>query len=666
MTNRLPRISLLLGSLLLVINSPTFAQETISTAKDGWNFNLPAEELAALCDASISAAETAFSAIENATSVATLDNVFGAYDAMLVSVAPVRHTYYLSAVHPDADIRETAQACSQKLSNFSSSHSLSRGFYERVASIDASDLSAREIKMIEERLRMARQSGVDRDETVRERVHQLKREITEIGDKFDKIIQEDTRYVAATLAELDGLPQDYIDSHPADDKGVIQISTNTPDMNPVLSYAHSDDLRRRLYTVSRSRGAPDNGEILKQLVSKRHELARLLDYENYAEMAMDGLMIENPENAERFLAEIGAALKEPVRREKDVLLQRLKQINPEATEVQSWQKSYLSNLISQEDYALDAQEVRQYFRFSKVQDGIFQLTEDLFDVEIVPWDTEVWHESVTAWEIRRDGKPISRFYLDLHPRENKYQHAAQWTLRSGLKDGQLPLSGLATNFPEGLMEHSQVTTFLHEFGHLLHNTFSGTQKWSNISGMSMERDFVEAPSQMLEEWVWDYETLSKFATNDADEVIPEALVEKMVNARYFGTATGTANQIYYANISLSFYKTEPSEFDPQEITKSLNDQYAPFPFVEGTHFYANFGHLNGYSSNYYIYQWSLAIATELFSRFEESGLRNEVVAQQYRDQVLGAAGSKPARDFVEDFLGRPFSTQAYIDFLTDL
>jgi thimet oligopeptidase len=666
MTNSLTRISLLLVPLLPFFSFPAFAQEQISTAKDGWYFNLPAEELVALCEATISTAETAFAAIETETSVATLENVFGAYDAMLVSIAPVSHTYYLSAVHPHADIREAAQACSQKLSSFSNSHSLSRGFYERVASIDTRELSAAEIKMVEERLRMARQSGVDRDESVRERVRQLKREITEIGDNFDKTIREDTRYVATTLAELDGLPQDYIDSHPADANGVIQISTNTPDMNPVLNYARSDELRKRLYTASRSRGAPANTEILKQLVSKRHQLAQLLGYENYAEMAMDGLMIENPENAERFLTEIGAALKEPVRREKGILLQRLRQISPEATEVQSWQRSYLSRLISQEDYALDAQEVREYFHFSKVQDGIFQLTEDLFDVEIVPWDTEVWHESVTAWEVRRDGKPISRFYLDLHPRENKYQHAAMWGLRTGLKDGGLPVSGLATNFPEGLMEHGQVTTFLHEFGHLLHNTFSGTQKWSDISGMSMERDFVEAPSQMLEEWVWDYDTLSKFATNDADEVIPKALVEKMVNARYFGTATGTANQIYYANISLSFYKTEPSEFEPLEMVKSLNAQYAPFPFVEGTHFYANFGHLNGYSSNYYIYQWSLAIATELFSRFEDAGLRNEVVAQQYRDQVLGAAGSKPAKDFVEDFLGRPFSTQAYIDFLTDL
>jgi thimet oligopeptidase len=653
-------------ALVLSVYTPAIAQGQTSVAKETWDFNLPADELTSLCEATLSAAEAAFIAIEKDTSVATLESVFGAFDAVLTDLQPIQHTNYLSNVHPSVDIREAAQACSRDLANFRNSHSLSRKFYERIAAIDTSDLSAAEIKMIEDRLRNSRLSGVDRDDATRERVGQLKREITEIGNAFDNTIREDVRYVDTNLAELDGLPQDYIDNHPADENGVIRISTNTPDLNPVLSYSRNDDLRRRLFIASNNRGMPANTENLKQLISKRYELAQLLGYETYAAMAMDGLMIQNPENAERFLRDIGAALEVPVKNELDVLLQRLRVIDPVATRVEAWQRGYLSNLIRQEDYALDSQEVRQYFRFSKVQNGIFQLTEDLFDVEIIPWETETWHESVSSWEIRRSGEPISRFYLDLHPRDGKYQHAAQWSLRRGLKEGQIPVSALATNFPNGLMEHRQVTTFLHEFGHLLHNTFAGTQSWLSISGMSMERDFVEAPSQMLEEWVWDYDSLSKFATNDAGEVIPRTLVDKMANARYFGRATGTAMQIYFANISLNFYQTPPSEFEPLPLTKSLSAQYSPYPYVEGTHFYAAFGHLNGYSSNYYIYQWSLAIATEMFSRFQQAGLRDEKVAHDYRDKVLGSAGSRPANEFVEDFLGRTFSTQAYIDFLTTL
>jgi thimet oligopeptidase len=182
----------------------------------------------------------------------------------------------------------------------------------------------------------------------------------------------------------------------------------------------------------------------------------------------------------------------------------------------------------------------------------------------------------------------------------------------------------------------------------------------------MERDFVEAPSQMLEEWIWDLDTLQSFATNEAGEPIPAALVEKMNRARYFTTAMNTAQQIFYANISLAFYSTDPAELNLLESLQSLQAKYSPYPYADGTYFYNNFGHLNGYSSNYYIYQWSLAIATDLFSRFEAEGMTNTQVAKQYRDTILGAAGSRPAAQFVEDFLGRPFSTQAYIDLLSNL
>ena len=189
------------------------------------------------------------------------------------------------------------------------------------------------------------------------------------------------------------------------------------------------------------------------------------------------------------------------------MLARQQKIDPKAQQVNVWQTSYLENLIRQEDYSLDSKEVRQYFKYDKVRTGIFQLTEDLFGVQIRPWKTDTWHDDVESYEMLENGQIIGRFYMDNHPRADKYKHAAHWTLRSGIKDKQIPMSGLAQNFPKGLMEHGQVETFLHEFGHLIHNMFSGTQPWFNTTGMSMERDFVEAPSQMLEEWIWDYDTL---------------------------------------------------------------------------------------------------------------------------------------------------------------
>jgi len=184
--------------------------------------------------------------------------------------------------------------------------------------------------------------------------------------------------------------------------------------------------------------------------------------------------------------------------------------------------------------------------------------------------------------------------------------------------------------------------------------------------MSMERDFVEAPSQMLEEWIWDQQTLQNFATNDDGEAIPETLINKMNSARNFTKAMGTAQQLFYSNISLFYYSTNPDEIDLLTVLRDLQEKYSPYPYADGTYFYNNFGHLNGYSSNYYIYQWSLAIATDLFSRFKDEGLNNAEVSKEYRTKILGSAGSKPADEFIEDFLGRPFSTDAYIELLTNL
>ena len=434
-----------------------------------------------------------------------------------------------------------------------------------------------------------------------------------------------------------------------------------------MQYAHDDNLRKKLYIASKSIGSPSNSQNLLNLIKKRHELANLLGYENYAALAMDGLMIKSPDRANVFLNDLGQAVKKAAKKDISILLKKQKEIDPNSEEVQAWQSSYLSNLIREESYSLDAKEVRTYFHFDKVQNGIFQLTENLFDVKIVPWKTETWHEDVTAWEVRENGLALGRFYLDMHPRPDKYKHAAHWTLRSGLSNSeQIPLSGLATNFPKDYMEHNQVETYLHEFGHLLHNMFSGTQPWLDLTGMSMERDFVEAPSQMLEEWIWDQQTLQNFATNDDGEAIPQTLIDKMNSARNFTKAMGTAQQLFYSNISLFYYSTNPDEIDLLTVLRDLQEKYSPYPYADGTYFYNNFGHLNGYSSNYYIYQWSLAIATDLFSRFKDEGLNNAEVSKEYRTKILGSAGSKPADEFIEDFLGRPFSTDAYIELLTNL
>jgi thimet oligopeptidase len=630
---------------------------------DGIRATATAEQIVSDCNMALNNASAELKALEEQKGQATLTSVYGQYEKIVDALVPIGDVWHIRSVHPDSDVRSAANECSEKQSDFYSQISLSRPVYDRISAIRQGDLSASELFMVQNAIDDFKRSGVDRGDATRKRIRELQKEITAIGNEFDKNIRNDVRSVKVVATELDGLPADYIDAHPADEDGLITITTDYPDIYPVMTYAHSDDLRKRLRVASRSRGYPVNKLILENLIAKRHELASLLGFDSFASLSMSSQMIESPEKAQSFLDSVGGALDKPVQEELEVFLSRLQEDDPSATAVQVWQAGYIQNLLRKEQYALDAQEVREYFRYENVRDGIFSLTEDLFGVEINAWNTETWHEDVETFEIIDNGKLLGRFYMDNHPRADKYQHAAHWTLRSGIKDKRIPMSGLAQNFPKGLMEHSQVETFLHEFGHLLHNMFSGTQSWSSIGGMSMERDFVEAPSQMLEEWIWDYETLKKFATNAAGETIPRELVEKMSQARHFGRATGTATQIYYANLSLNFYSQKPGSFELDDTMQSLARKYAAYPHVPDTHFYANFGHLNGYSSNYYTYQWSLSIATDLFSRFEKEGLRNKDVANEYRRKVLEVGGSKPAAEFVSDFLGRDFTTESYIQSL---
>ena len=641
-------------------------KQTPAMLTGGFNPHLTAAELKSLCERTLADVKAGFKVIEADRSPATLVAVIGAMDKNATKLESVYHTFHMQAVHPDADIRDTATACTEDIEDFLSSVALSRPYFDRVRAIEPTKLTKAEHFMVEEIIRSYKLAGVDKDEDTRARIRSLRRNITEIGNVFDKNIREDVRYVDATLEELDGLPADYLATRPANENGLIRISTDYPDTYPVFTYAHNDSLRARLRIASRSRGYPQNKEVLERLITKRHELANILGFESFAALSMKSRMVDNPTAASNFLASISHALKAPVVREKRILLARLQQIDPQAKEVQAWQVAYLQNLLRQEAYALDSKMVRTYFTYDRVRDGIFRLTEDLFGVEIRPWQTDTWHESVETYEVVEAGQLIGRFYMDNHPRENKYKHAAHWTIRTGIKGSQIPLSALAQNFPKDLMEHAQVETFLHEFGHLIHNMFSGTQTWASIAGMSMERDFVEAPSQMLEEWIWDYDTIKTFAINATGEAIPKDLVAKMNKARHFGAAISTATQIYYARLSLDFYTKEPSSFGLDELMRELEISYSPYPPVEGTHFYANFGHLNGYSSNYYTYQWSLAIATDLFSRFKTEGMRNIDTAKDYRKRVLGAAGSKPAAEFVKDFLGRESTPDAYIKYLSSL
>jgi len=661
----------LLAGLLascLSFASPSSAQ-TGATSTPFWTGMTDAGAFERAMDARLAHARTGLNALVAAKSTRSIANTLRPYDDVLLELDAVSSQAQLvQSVHPDERMRQTAEKVSQKASTLATEISLNRGVFDALSRIDATGSDAETRYYLTRTLRDFRLAGVDKDEATRTRIKELRDELVLVGQDFDRNIRTDLRKVTAqNAAELDGLPQDFISRHKPDASGAIQLTIDYPDSLPVFSFAKNEDLRKRMYMEYNNRGYPKNMEVLDKMIARRAELARLAGFQSWADYITADKMVGSAARASMFIDRIVAASGPKATREYEQLLKRKQQDVPGATLVNAWERSYYAELVRRTNYDFDSQSLRPYFTFDRVKQGLFDVTSKLFGVTYRPLTSApVWDKSVEAYELLENGRVIGRFYLDMHPRPNKYNHAAEFPIRTGVAGRQIPEASLICNLPggepddPGLMTHDDVETFFHEFGHLVHTLVSGRHQWIGIGGISTEQDFVEAPSQMLEEWTRDAKTLQTFARHyQTNEPIPAALVARMRRASEFGKALTVRQQMVYAKLSLSVYDRDPRQVDTTAMVKDLIGRYLPTPYVEGTHFQASFGHLDGYSAVYYTYMWSLVIAKDMFSQFDSGNLLAPPVAAKYRTAVLAPGGSKPAAALVSDFLGRPFDDKAW-------
>ncbi len=488
---------------------------------------------------------------------------------------------------------------------------------------------------------------------------------------------EDTRSIRLENAgELDGLPEDFIASHPPDREGTIVVTTDYPDLFPVLQYAHREDVRRRLSWEHLNRGYPVNMEVLDNLLARRRELAEILDYDSFANYVTEDKMIGSAQSAEAFIDRITALAGSRSEEDYKALLEAKQRDSPEARRLEPWDRLYYTEKVRAAEHDFDSREVRAYFPFEKVLEGLLTITSRLFGVryETVE-DSPVWHESVRVYDVFEGETHLGRIYLDLHPRDAKYTHAASAGVVSGVLGIQLPQNLLMCNFPnpaegEGpaLMDHLQVVTFFHEFGHLIHSILSGQRRWAYNTMSHLEWDFIEAPSQLLEEWTWDAEALQTFARHhELGDPIPAELVDRMRGADALGRGLAVRRQMFLAALSLNYYVRDPEGLDTTAVAKELQRKYDILPWYEGTHFQCNFGHLNGYSAIYYTYMWSLVIAKDLFTRFQAQGsLLDPAEGNRYRRLILAPGSAQSAAELVETFLERPRNFDAYTDWISEV
>lgn len=573
----------------------------------------------------------------------------------------------VSNVNPNPETREAAEKCYGEAQAFLSKLSLDPEVYRALADVPVEGEAGR---ALERQLLAFRLAGVDRDAATRAKLEALKKAMVETGQQFGRNIREGTRTVKAKPKQLAGLPRDFIEAHPPGEDGMVTLTTDYPDYFPVLTYAKDESLRKALTVAFLTRAYPDNGPVLSKLLELRHTYATTLGYASWADYNAQDKMAGSAANIRTFTDQVTKLARPRMEADLAVLLAAKKKASPRAKAIETWDRFYFVEKVRREKYAVDASATRAYFSYSKVLDGILTLFGELFDVRFVKEEgAENWHGTVAKFRMEREGEVLGVFYLDMHPREGKYKHAAMFPLITGLVGGPVPEAALVCNFPNpregsGLMEHGQVVTFFHEFGHLVHHLLARSSKWTNLSGINVEWDFVEAPSQLLEEWAWSAEVLGRFATNAEGEPIPPELVARMRTASEFGKGIHVMRQVFYQSMSFELHAGAPPA-DLVAATRDLQSRFSPYPYQDGTAVYASFGHLDGYSSMYYTYQWSLARAKDVFTRFKQEGLLNKSVAGAYRDAVLQPGGTRPAAELLESFLGRPSNLDAYETWLSE-
>ncbi|WP_375436415.1 M3 family metallopeptidase [uncultured Hymenobacter sp.] len=605
-----------------------------------------------------------------ANTMVALDNLTDDIDRV---AGPINILFNAS---PDSAIRNQAQKSITQISKYGNELALDEKLYQAVKGYsktkEAQALTGARKKFLTETIEDYERNGFALTPEQRKELQKLNDKIGDLSIAFGANIAKDQSFLLVSETDMKGLPDDFKKGRPkAGD--AYRITVDGPTYSTFMKYAESEAMRKQLYVLYNNRAADTNLEVLKQLLIERQKKAQLLGYKTYAAYQTSSRMAKNPEAVWAFETKLVDRVKQKSLQDLDELLtvKRAYLKDPSVKTISPWESSFYNNLLMKDKYQLDAEKVKEYFEVSHVVDGLFQTTQQLFGLKFNEVkEPSVWHKDARMFEVQRDGKLIGRFYIDLFPRENKYYHAACFGVESGkatAKGYQLPTAVLLCNFnaptpgKPALMSHSQVVTFFHEFGHVMHNMVT-TAELSGQSGASVKRDFVEAPSQILENWAWNYDALKTFAKHyQTSEVLPKPLYDKMQAARNVGSGIGASQQIMLGTLDMTLH----DKFDPNgtetttEVVKKLQNQIMPFAYLDGTNFQAAFGHLTGYAAGYYGYMWSKVYAEDMFSVFEKNGVMDQKTGLRYRDMILAKGGTDEEINLVKNFLGREPNQEAF-------
>lgn len=661
--------------LFLAASFAAYAQQAAAPVSDPLHAWVQAKNPAALeawVNQRLAAEKADIDKLNAVTGPRTQENTLRPFDdAQNELEIAANNAFLMFSLADAAPMRDMGQKMEAVVSAAATDLSLNQQVYRALAAVPLPSNDPATRHYLEHTLLEYRLAGVDKDDATRAKIHALQDKITDLTLAFGRNIADGTLTVKATRAELDGLPADYIARHKPDADGSYTLTTDAPDEGPVMSFGKSADLRHRMFLAYHSRAYPQNEKVLRDLLTARQELADTLGYAHYADLATADQMIGSAANVQKLLDQVDEASRPAARREYNELLAFAQQHDPSIKNISWADASYWMDQYRRTRYSFDAQSVRPYFPYAEVQAGILATASRFFHVsfnqvkDVVVWDASVDTYDVYDQAPGREGKLLGRIYLDMHPREGKDKWFSSAPVIPGIRGRQLPEGMLVCNFSggvagdPGLMQYDEVVTFFHEFGHLMHHILGSQGEWSQQGGFNVEGDFVESPSQMLEEMFHSATILQSFGKNyKTGEPIPTEMVARMNAASAFGRAYWLQAQLLYSSYSLQVHDRAPASIDFDGLYQEDEKRFSNFAPVPGDHMFASFVHLEGYASNYYTYVLDKVIAIDFFSQFDPNHLLDGPTAMRYRKAVLEPGASKPAAELVKDFLGRPQNMDA--------
>ena len=583
---------------------------------------------------------------------------------------------FLGEVSTDPSVRDAGHACDADTSRFFVDVYSREDLYRPLKAYAASKpkLTGEDARLLEKTVLAFKRSGLDLPKDKRDQVAGLRKRIVDLETGYRKQLGEDKSTGAFTSAELAGMPDDFIQRLPKQGD-LYLVSTDYPDYFPFMENAKDADARRRLEILFDNRGGEANSRRLAEALRLRREAARLLGYSSHADFVLEDRMAKTPAAALRFLKDLRAKLERKGRPELAALAALKKgELGAKSDGIiHIWDWRYYHHRLLRERYDVDDQKIKEYFPMDVVTEGLLGVYQQLLGVKFTPVEpAEAWHPDVKLFKVSdaASGELIGHFYMDLFPREGKYKHAAAFSLVCArrMPDGsyQRPVSAIVANFDKptpdhpSLLRHEEVETFFHEFGHIMHQTLTKAQ-YQRFSGSNVALDFVEAPSQMLENWVWKAEVLEKLSGQyqDHSKKLPRELLDKMVAAKNVDSGITYLRQDFFATLDLT-YHGRPVD-DVTQTYARLMREISLIPMTPGTRPEAGFGHLmGGYDAGYYGYLWSKVFAQDMFSRFEMLGVLDPKTGGDYRREILEPGSGREEAVSLRRFLGREPSDEPFL------